>query len=78
MSFEKVANIGDSIKALDFMPCEGRDDKYVVGEVVDKLENGFMILVTEDTLYPKGARTKIYVPFDIGFTDYEGRVTKIG
>ena len=36
LKFENVANVGDVIKALDFQPMEGRDDSYLIGEVIEK------------------------------------------
>lgn len=36
LKFEALANIGDVIKAYDFMPFEGRPDVYMVGKVIAK------------------------------------------
>lgn len=36
LKFENVANVGDVIKAFDFQPMEGRDDSYLIGEVIEK------------------------------------------
>jgi len=81
---ENIANIGDTIRAYDFQPMEGRVDKFVEGVVVEKgfvpatMGGGysaFVIKVTKDT---DGDRigTGVLVPFETTF-DYDGRVVNI-
>ena len=36
LKFEKLANVGDVIKAFDFKPMPDREDSYLIGRVVAK------------------------------------------
>jgi hypothetical protein len=39
LKFEKVAKVGDTIRAYDFKPCAGRDDAFIEGIVIDANNN---------------------------------------
>ena len=80
LKFENTvrAQIGDSIRAFDFMPMPGRDDVYVEGQVVDinNIINAYVIRCTEDTMNSRIGQY-IYVPVQVSFMEYEGRVVKL-
>jgi len=73
---------GDLIKAYEFEPIPGRDDKYVIG-AIDRIEEFAYVIkgetIIKDTAFDT-ARMKegveIRVPFRTMF-DYEGRVTAL-
>ena len=89
LKFENTAELGDMIRAYDFEPIPGREDHYVTGRVVAKgpiyqeidgrevyLCDGYTIIPHFDTI---GRREglEIYVPFEMGFTDFDGRVENL-
>lgn len=81
LKYENVAKIGDTIKAFDFEPMEGRPDMFLIGKVIDKgiTENGyaaFTVEVTESPEHEKRVGATMFVPFE-SFMDYEGRVTLV-
>lgn len=88
LKFENVAEIGDTIKAFDFEPMEGRDDVFTIGKVVAKgmvyrsfdgveypMYKAYTIKVTASDKWSKRRKGElIYVPFESSM-DYDGRVT---
>ncbi len=86
LKYENTAQIGDTIKAYDHEPMEGRRDRYVVGKVIDKGMVGgpfgyaaFTIRVTEDATFGKDYNRvglEVIVPFESDM-DYDGRVTLV-
>lgn len=89
LKFENVAEIGDTIKAFDFMPMEGRDDMYIIGEVVDKgviihpvhgvpMMDGYTIRITGASREDDSRiGDEGYVPFENFMLEYENRVQLI-
>lgn len=80
LKFENTARIGDSIRALDFMPMPGADTHFVEGPIVDINESGgykaFVIRCTKDTMNRRIGE-HVYVPMQVSFMEYEGRVVKL-
>jgi len=89
MKFENTARVGDRIKSFDFEPMEGREDRFVVGEVVKKHEFG---TVHKETLIPFSCYIvkceesshdqykvgeEVFVPYEVDFMEYEERVKKL-
>ena len=89
MKFENTAQVGDRIKSFDFEPMEGREDRFVVGEVVKKHEFG---TVHKETLIPYSCYIvkceesshdqyelgqEVFVPYEVDFMEYEERVKKL-
>lgn len=89
MKFENTAQVGDRIKSFDFEPMEGREDRFVVGEVVKKHEFG---TVHEEILIPYSCYIvkceesshdqyelgqEVFVPYEVDFMEYEERVKKL-
>lgn len=83
LKYEDVANVGDVIKAMDFM---GVDDEFLIGEVIAK---GDVMHPVHNTMMYRGYTVRIigqgknngyeigetaYVPFETMF-EYEGRVS---
>ena len=73
---------GDLIRAYEFEPIPGRDDKYVVG-AIDRIEEyGFVIkgeTIIKDTAFGTARMhegVEVRVPFRTMF-DYEGRITAL-
>lgn len=75
MKFQNVAVSGEYIKAMDFMPREGVDDSYVIGQVLrkDSHRGGFVIECGFDT---EGMRVgkEVFVPFQMSFLEWDDRV----
>ena len=90
LKYENTAQIGDTIKAYDHEPMEGRRDRYVEGVVIEKgmipyrdFGGGYAaytIRVTADATFTKPDHNRIglevFVPFESDM-DYDGRVTVI-
>jgi len=90
LKFENVAEIGDLIRAYDFEPIPDRPDTYVSGWVEKKgpifveIEEGREVYICDGyTIHcqydTNGSRegVKIHVPFEMGFTDFDGRVENL-
>jgi hypothetical protein len=88
LKFEKIAKVGDTIRAYDFKPMIGREDCYVEGLVtkIDKLGyDCFVITVTKDVfggeVQPKGENSRVghevFVPFQVSFMEYDARVMNL-
>ena len=86
MTFENLAVIGDVIRAYDFKPMVGRGDCYLEGKVVAKGLtragfDGFTIEVTKTVFDDKVKETAVgeigYVPFEVSFMEYDGRVMNL-
>lgn len=81
LKFENVAKVGDSIKAYDFRPMEGRPDRFLVGKVTAKGKTplgfaGYTVTVTESTI-PNRVGEEMYVPFGMVFDEWDDRVSKV-
>jgi hypothetical protein len=70
---------GDLIKAFEFEPIPGREDKYVIG-AIDRIEEyGYVIkgeTIIKDTVYGTARMNEnvtVRVPFKTRF-DYPGRI----
>ena len=91
LKFENTAEVGDLIRAYDFEPMPDRPDQYVTGRVIAKgsifapigidgeeryICEGYTIVTQYDT---NGTREgfNVYVPFEMGFTDFDGRVENL-
>lgn len=91
LKYEGKFKVGQTIKAYDFQPIEGRGECYIEGVVIgaEIMLNGTLfipIVGTKDVFggveQPKGERARIgdevYVPCQIaGRGEYEGRVTLV-
>ena len=82
---EKLATVGDIIRAYDFKPMVGRDDCFVEG-VVERETNeqgydAYKITVTKDSWSDsecKGRVGKIvFVPKRVSFMEYSGRIINL-
>ena len=81
LKFENVAKVGDSIKAYDFRPMEGRPDRFLVGKVTAKGKTplgfaGYTVTVTESTI-PNRVGEEMFVPFGMVFDEWDDRVSKV-
>jgi len=87
MKFEKVAEVGSTIRAYDFKPMLGREDCFVEGRVIAKGDVGcgykaFKIVVTKDVfggeVLKKGKESRlgreVFVPFEVSFMEYDARI----
>ena len=90
LKFENTAEIGDLIRAYDFEPMPDRPDTYVTGWVKEKgaifaeidgveryICDGYTILCQYDTGHGAREGFNVYVPFEMGFTDFDGRVENL-
>ena len=80
MSYGNIANLGDTIRAYDSNPANGKEE-YVEGRVFtkDSLVKDMLcygIRIDVDTIFPDDPRTELYIPYEI-FRDYDGRIIKI-
>ena len=81
LKFENVAEVGDSIKAYDFQPIDGRPDRFLVGTVTSKGKTplgfaGYTVTVTESSI-PNRVGEEMLVPFGMVFDEWDGRVSKV-
>lgn len=85
LAFETLAEIGDKIRAYDFIHNK---TAYIEGAVIDKgwvkqdgvnLFKGYTVKVDLDSLeggkMPK--REIVYVPFEMSFLEFDNRIEKI-
>lgn len=91
MKYENVAQVGDTIRALDFPQFDGRPDSYLIGEVIEKgpvyrgdvhMYDGYTVRVTESVTgseeYDAERRGLIMtVPFEFMMNDFENRVENL-
>jgi deoxycytidine triphosphate deaminase len=91
LKFERVATVGDIIRAYDFAPCAGRDDAFIEGVVENAncTEPGYKcykVTVTADKFqkYETKANKKnrvgqiVFVPHQTSFHEFDFRVIKLG
>ncbi len=82
----RLATVGDVIRAYDFKPMVGRNDCFIEGKVIAKGLtkagfDGFTIEMTravfdgESKEIPAGEIG--YVPFEVSFMEYDGRVINL-
>ena len=87
LKFEKVATVGDIIRAYDFAPCAGRDDAFIEGVVIDANNDeqgfkAFKVKVTVDKFLKFETEpnednrigTIMYVPMQTSFMEFDHRV----
>lgn len=81
-----LASVGDVIRAYDFKPMVGRGDCYMEGKVVAKGLtkagfDGFTIemskVVFDDKVKEVPAGEIGYVPFEVMFMEYDGRILNL-
>ena len=81
LKFENTANIGDTIKAFDFEPRKDAPDRYLIGKVIAKgsLEcvYAYTVEVIESPEFPERVGHTMYVPYEMSFTEFDNRITKI-
>jgi hypothetical protein len=89
LKFEKIASVGDIIRAYDFKPMYGRPDCYVEGKVISiTTECGYKAYKIEgindffDGKFRKGARSSrvgknVFVPMEVSFMEYDGRILNL-
>jgi len=91
LKYEGVFVVGDLIRSYDFQPIAGRKELFVEGVVTGTVENlegakVYTILATRDA-WDEGEQDRatgisrkgkeIYVPMEVSFSEYTGRVVKI-
>jgi len=72
--------VGQTIKAFDFMPMDGRPDRFVQGKIVSIPEDrGYACYeVKSDAFlgdYDEGV--SVFVPMELDFMEYDQRITLI-
>ena len=86
LKFENLANVGDIIKAYDFMPVSDRPDMFMTGRVIEKgmvkhpvhgyeMFAGYTVEIIgqgEENNYEIGEIG--YVPFEVSMIEYDKRV----
>jgi hypothetical protein len=89
LKFEKLATVGDVIRAYDFKPMYGRSDCFIEGKVISINEDrGYKAYKVEcindffDGKFRKGARSsrvgkEVYVPMEVDFMEYDARVINL-
>ena len=79
LKFANIAKAGDRIRAYDFRPMSDRVDRYVEGVVLDPCDksqhfNAYKIEVDTDTVFTTVPRDIVFVPHEVGFTEFDNRV----
>jgi len=89
LKFEKLATVGDVIRAYDFKPMYGRSDCFIEGKVISINEErgykAYKIMCINDFFdgkFRKGVRTsrvakEVYVPMEVDFMEYDARVMNL-
>jgi hypothetical protein len=89
LKFEKLATVGDVIRAYDFKPMYGRSDCFIEGKVISITEEtGYKAYKVEcindffDGKFRKGVRSSrvgknVYVPMEVSFMEYDARVINL-
>ena len=91
MTFENIAEIGDTIRVYDFQPGTDRGDCYIEGVVVAKHRrfgryvaipvSCFAIEVAKDVWNGKPSPARvgetIYVLYEVKLTEWDERVSKV-
>lgn len=82
--FEATAEVGDLIKCYDFEPHPDRQDRYVVGRVLEKgfltdfSIHGYRIAVLKDTVFTgEDMRDEVVTAFEMMFGEHDDRITKV-
>jgi hypothetical protein len=89
LKFEKIASVGDIIRAYDFKPMYGRSDCFVEG-TVEAITNetgykAYKITCINDFFdgkFRKGVRSSrvgkiVFVPMEVSFMEYDGRILNL-
>lgn len=89
LKFEKVAEVGDIIRAYDFKPMYGRSDCFVEGKVESVTnEHGykaFKITCINDFFdgkFRRGVRSSrvgksVFVPMEVSFMEFDARIMNL-
>lgn len=82
LKFENVAEVGNKIKAYDFQPRDGRPDYFLVGTVTNKGMTplgfaGYTVTVTESPEHTVREGIEMFVPFEVMFDEWDGRVSLV-
>ena len=90
LKFERVATVGDIIRAYDFKPMAGRDDAFIEGVVIDAHNNeqgfkAFKVKVTADKFLKYETEASkdnrighiMFVPFETSFMEFDSRVMNL-
>ena len=72
--------LGQKIRAFDFQPMEGREDRFVEGVIVDVQYSPYHsyqieALEASSDHYSEGDR--VSVPMEMSFMEYDGRVVAV-
>jgi len=72
--------VGQTIKAFDFMPMDGRPDCFVQGKIISiPQDRGYACYEVKadasSIYYDQG--TSVFVPMEMDFMEYEERITMI-
>jgi hypothetical protein len=85
LKYAKTARVGDHIRAYDFQPLPGRGECYIEGTVMEITDepgfDAFRVMCEVDVFAGKSCNSRvgreIFVPHQIGFTEFENRVEKL-
>lgn len=80
LKFEHIP-VGAYIRAYDFEPCRGREDKYIEGEVVEHLKAGDIcpyhaLVVKVEVDHLDRHQDYMYVPMETS-ADYNHRIFEL-
>ena len=84
LKYANVAKVGDYIRAYDFKPMKDREDCFIEGTVV-KIDNKgfdcFVVKCEKDSWSDSECKGRvgqdIFVPFEVSFLEYDGRVLNL-
>jgi len=84
LKYANIAKVGQTIRAYDFKPMLGREDCFVEG-IVKSIDNkGFdcyVIEVTRDSWTENEEKGRVgqevFVPFQVSFMEYDGRIMNL-
>lgn len=70
--------VGDIVKSFDFEPIPGRQDRFVVGTIIENDGQLITIKVIADTAFPEEPREEVQTPVKMFFGEHKDRITYLG
>lgn len=74
--------VGDYVRSYDFEPMSDREDRFVEGVIVDKVEDDntyhhYVVSVYVDKLFPENKRNTVQVPMYLSISEFKDRIKSL-
>ena len=77
LKFEGKFIVGDYVRAYDFQPMEGYPERFVEGFITEVNDFGYVIEVSNDTVFTDNPRPEIVAPYEVFFMEFDNRISKV-